>query len=108
MTKEITHFQSLEKEYIANFELGKTTSSFDLETVVDKEYKTSHITKELIDNTIEKFIGEIDQVPPLFSAKYIDGKRAYKSARRGDDIELPSSRVSIREIAVEKISISRN
>jgi tRNA pseudouridine55 synthase len=105
LTKEITHFQSLEKEYIANFELGKTTSSFDLETVVDKEYKTSHITKELIDNTIEKFIGEIDQVPPLFSAKYIDGKRAYKSARRGDDIELPSSRVSIREIAVEKFDL---
>ncbi|MGF1584715.1 MAG: tRNA pseudouridine(55) synthase TruB [Bacteroidales bacterium] len=105
MTKEINHFQSLEKEYIANLELGKTTSSFDLETVVDKEYKTSHITQELIDNTIKKFIGEIDQVPPLFSAKYIDGKRAYKSARRGDDIELPSSRVNIREIKVEKFDL---
>jgi tRNA pseudouridine55 synthase len=105
MTKEITHFQLLEKEYIAKFELGKTTSSFDLETVVDKEYKTSHITKELIDITIEKFIGEIDQVPPLFSAKYIDGKRAYKSARRGDDVELPSSRVNIREIIVEKFDL---
>lgn len=105
MTKEINHFQSLEKEYIANFELGKTTSSFDLETVVDKEYKTSHITQELIDNTIKKFIGEIDQVPPLFSAKYIDGKRAYKSARRGDDVELPSSPVNIREITVEKFDL---
>jgi tRNA pseudouridine55 synthase len=105
MTKEINHFQSLEKEYIANFELGKTTSSFDLETAVDKEYKTSHITQELIDNTIKKFIGEIDQVPPLFSAKYIDGKRAYKSARRGDDVELPSSRVNIREIKVEKFDL---
>jgi tRNA pseudouridine55 synthase len=105
LTKEITHFQSLEKEYIANFELGKTTSSFDLETVVDKEFETSHITKELIDKTLEKFIGEIDQVPPLFSAKYIDGKRAYKSARRGDDVELPSSRVSIRKITVEKFDL---
>jgi tRNA pseudouridine55 synthase len=105
LTKEITRFQSLEKEYIANFELGKTTSSFDLETVIDKEYKTSHITKDLIDKTIEKFIGEIDQVPPLFSAKYIDGKRAYKSARRGEDAELPSSRVSIREIVVEKFDL---
>ncbi len=105
MTKEIHHFQSLEKEYIAEFELGKTTPSFDLETKVDKEYETAHITMELIEKTLKKFIGEIDQVPPLFSAKFINGKRAYTRARKGDDIELPASRVSIREINIERFEL---
>ncbi len=102
MTKEIHHFQSLEKEYIATFVLGKTTPSFDLETEVDKEYETSHITTEIIERSLKKFTGEINQVPPLFSAKFINGKRAYKMARRGDDIELPASPVNVREMTIEK------
>lgn len=105
MTKEIHHFQALEKEYIATFVLGKTTPSFDLETAVDKEFETSHITGELIETTLKKFTGEIDQVPPLFSAKFIDGKRAYKRARKGDDIELPAARVTIREMIVERFEL---
>jgi tRNA pseudouridine55 synthase len=105
MTKNIHHFQSLEKEYIATFELGKTTPSFDLETPVDKEYETGHITEEMVARALEKFTGEFDQIPPLFSAKFIDGRRAYKSARKGADIELPSSRVSIREIKIERFQL---
>lgn len=105
MTKEIHHFQALEKEYIATFVLGKTTPSFDLETPVDKEFETSHITGELIERTLEKFTGEIDQIPPLFSAKFIDGKRAYKRARKGDDIELPAARVTIREMNVDRFEL---
>jgi tRNA pseudouridine55 synthase len=105
MTKEIRHFQELEKEYIATFMLGKTTPSFDLETLVDKEYDTAHITTGLIEKTLEKFTGEIDQIPPLFSAKFIDGKRAYKRARKGDDIELPASLVSIREIIIKRFEL---
>ena len=105
MTKEIHHFQSLEKEYIATFELGKTTPSFDLETSVDKEYETTHITRELIEKALKKFTGDIDQVPPLYSAKFIDGNRAYKHARRGDDLELPASRISIKEINIEKFEL---
>jgi tRNA pseudouridine55 synthase len=105
MTKEIHHFQSLEKEYIATFELGKTTPSFDLETDIDKEYPTAHITRELIVRSLEKFTGEIDQIPPLFSAKFIDGKRAYKHARRGDDLELPASRVTIRKIEIQRLNL---
>ena len=105
MTKEIQHFQELEKEYIATFEFGRTTPSFDLETGFDNEYETSHITRNLIEKTLKKFRGEIDQVPPLFSAKFIDGKRAYKRARKGDDIELPASRVNIREIVIEKFDL---
>ncbi len=105
MTKEIHHFQALEKEYIATFVLGKTTPSFDLETQVDKEFETSHITGELIERTLKKFTGEIDQIPPLFSAKFIDGKRAYKRARKGDDIELPAARVTIREMVIERFEL---
>ena len=105
MTKEIHHYQSLEKEYIATFELGKTTPSFDLETEVDYVYDTSHITSELIERSLEKFTGEIDQIPPLFSAKFIDGKRAYKHARKGDDIQLPASRVNIRKIDLVKFDL---
>ncbi len=105
MTRQISHFQMLEKEYIADFVLGKTTPSYDLETEVDKEYKTEHITKKLVENALEKFKGEFDQVPPLFSAKFIDGKRAYKRARRGDDIELPATPVSIRELEIEHFEL---
>lgn len=105
MTKEIHHFQELEKEYIATFMLGKTTPSFDLETLVDKEYDTEHINIGLVEKALEKFTGEIDQIPPLFSAKFIDGKRAYKRARKGDDIELPASRVSIREIVIKRFEL---
>lgn len=105
MTKEIHHFQSLEKEYIARFMLGKTTPSFDLETEVDKEYETKHITRELVERTLQNFTGEIEQIPPLFSAKFIDGKRAYKHARQGDDIELPASRVNISKIAIESFQL---
>ena len=105
MTKEIHRFQELEKEYIATFMLGKTTPSFDLETLVDKEYDTEHINIGLVEKALEKFTGEIDQIPPLFSAKFIDGKRAYKRARKGDDIELPASRVSIREIVIKRFEL---
>ncbi len=105
MTKEIHRFQELEKEYIATFMLGKTTPSFDLETSVDKEYDTEHINIGLVEKALEKFTGEIDQIPPLFSAKFIDGKRAYKRARKGDDIELPASRVSIREIVIKRFEL---
>ena len=105
MTREISTFQALEKEYVAEFMLGRTTPSFELETEIDGEYETAHITRELVEKALEKFRGEFDQVPPLFSAKFIDGKRAYKRARRGDDIELPAARVSIRELEIEHFEL---
>ncbi len=105
MTKEIHSFQELEKEYIATLILGKTTPSYDLETSVDREYDTAHITTGLIEKSLEKFTGEIEQIPPLFSAKFIDGRRAYKIARKGDNIELPASRVSIREIVIKRFEL---
>jgi tRNA pseudouridine55 synthase len=105
MTKEIQYFQSLEKEYIAVFELGKTTPSFDLETEIDREYETAHITPALIEETLEKFTGDIDQVPPLYSAKYINGKRAYTHARKGNELQLPASRVNISRIEIVRFDL---
>jgi len=97
-TKQINSFQDQEKEYIAGILLGKTTPSFDLETDFDNEYPTNHITKEGIDKVLETFLGESDQIPPIFSAKFIDGKRAYEYARKGQEVEMKPSRISIHEI----------
>jgi len=95
MTKQITDFQDLEKEYVAMLKIGDTTPSFDMESEVDKTFPTEHITKEGVLEVLKSFIGEIDQIPPLFSAKYINGTRAYEYARRGSDVELKAQKVNI-------------
>ena len=87
-TKLIEELQKHTKEYIADIKLGATTPSFDLETEIDFEYPTQHITKELIEDVLKSFIGTIEQVPPVFSAVKVDGKRAYEYARKNEDIEL--------------------
>jgi tRNA pseudouridine55 synthase len=97
-TKQINTFQDQDKEYIAGLLLGKTTPSFDLEKEFDKEYPTGHITKEGIEDVLKTFLGESDQVPPVFSAKYIDGKRAYEMARKGNMVEMKPCRINITEI----------
>ena len=99
-TKQIDSFQNQEKEYIAGILLGKTTPSFDLEKDFDKEYPTEHINKELIESTLISFLGESDQIPPIFSAKFIDGKRAYEFARKGKEVEMKPCRISINEITL--------
>jgi len=98
MTKQITSFQDLEKEYVAVIKLGETTPSFDLESLVDGTFPTQHITENKLKSVLENFIGEIDQVPPLFSAKYINGTRAYEYARKGSDLELKAQKVKINSI----------
>lgn len=97
-TKKITGFLPMEKEYIATICLGKSTPSFDLETEPDQTYPTEHITRELILKTLQQFKGEIKQVPPIFSAKKLNGKRAYDYARKGKKFELRPNFVFIREI----------
>jgi len=87
-TKQSSALMSENKEYVATLKLGETTPSFDLETEPDAQYPTNHITAELINRTISDMIGKQEQTPPLFSAKYINGKRAYKYARKGVDVEL--------------------
>ena len=97
-TKRLEEFNNLEKEYIATFHLGETTPSFDLETEVDERYPTAHITVEMIKIALQGFLGEQLQEPPLFSAKFIDGKRAYEFARKGVERKLEPSRIFIHEI----------
>ncbi|HAZ03413.1 MAG: tRNA pseudouridine(55) synthase TruB [Bacteroidetes bacterium GWF2_42_66] len=103
-TKQIESLQAEEKEYIATLKLGATTPSFDLETEEEATYETSHITRELVLEALQKFEGKTDQVPPIFSAVKIDGKRAYKHARKGEDVELKSRPIFIREIELQKFS----
>jgi tRNA pseudouridine55 synthase len=101
-TKRIEEFMGLEKEYLATIKLGSTTPSFDLETGIDAEYPYSHITLGMIETVVkEKFIGEIDQIPPVFSAIKIKGQRAYDMARKGKDVEIESRKVTIYNIDIE-------
>ncbi len=97
-TKEIDNFQYQTKEYVAELALGATTPSFDLETEVDATYPTEHITRELVEETLKQFLGEIQQVPPAFSAVKINGKRAYEYARKGQEVEIKPKTLVIDEI----------
>ena len=99
-TKLIDQLQYDVKEYIATLQLGATTPSYDLEKAIDATYPTAHITRELIDRTIPLFLGEQWQVPPMFSAVQINGKRAYELARKGQEVELKPKLLVIDEIEV--------
>lgn len=103
-TKLIEQLQSGVKEYIATIALGATTPSYDLETEIDARYPTGHITRELVEEILTKFTGRIEQVPPAFSACKIDGKRAYKMARKGDAVELKPKILVIDEIELLEYS----
>lgn len=94
-TKQIDELQAGTKEYVATMKLGATTPSFDMETEEDATYPTSHITRELVEQTLRQFTGTIEQVPPSFSAVKIDGKPAYKSARKGTDVEIKAKTLVI-------------
>ena len=97
-TKQIETLQAGTKEYIAKIKLGATTPSFDMETAEDAQYPTEHITKESVEETLSLFVGEIQQVPPVYSAVKVDGKRAFKYARSGTEVELKPKTLVIDEI----------
>ena len=97
-TKQIEQLQSHTKEYTATLQLGATTPSHDMEHEVDNTYPTAHITKELILQTLPQFVGDIMQVPPVFSACMVDGHRAYKMARKGQEVKLAAKPVRIDEL----------
>jgi tRNA pseudouridine55 synthase len=101
-TKRIEELQYGVKEYIATLQLGATTPSFDLEHPIDQTYPTEHITRELVEETIKRFVGEIWQVPPVYSAVKIDGKRAFDYARKGQEVEIKPKLLVIDEIEVLK------
>lgn len=104
-TKKITEIQAQEKEYTGTIFLGATTPSYDLETAIDATFPTEHITETLILETTKKFIGEIDQKPPVFSAIKKDGKRLYEHARAGEDVEIKARKTTIYEFEITRIAL---
>ncbi|MDR2118953.1 MAG: tRNA pseudouridine(55) synthase TruB [Tannerellaceae bacterium] len=97
-TKRIDEFQYQTKEYVATIKLGETTPSFDLEEEVDGVYPTEHITREDVEKVLQSFVGTIQQIPPVFSAVKINGKRAYKFARKGKTVELKPKTLQIEAV----------
>lgn len=97
-TKEIEQLQTHTKEYTATLQLGATTASYDLEHTVNHTYPTRHITRQLIEETLSQFVGDIQQVPPTYSAVKVNGDRAYALRRAGEDVTLKPKNVRIDEI----------
>ncbi|MCB0461323.1 MAG: tRNA pseudouridine(55) synthase TruB [Flavobacteriaceae bacterium] len=102
MTKQIDTFQGQEKEYTGTFVIGSTTPSYDLETEINETFSTQHINKELVFETTKQFIGEIEQLPPVFSAIKKDGKRLYEFARAGEHVEIKSRKINISEFEITR------
>ena len=99
-TKMVNALQVEEKEYVAELELGATTPSHDMEHPIDKRYPTEHITREMIDEALLSLTGERLQAPPIYSAKKVEGVRAYEFARAGEEVELKKALINIYEIEV--------
>lgn len=97
-TKRIEEFQYQTKEYIATLELGATTPSFDMEKEIDQTYDYAHVTKEKVEECLTHFVGTIEQIPPVFSACKVQGRRAYEMARTGEEVQLKAKTLVIDEI----------
>jgi tRNA pseudouridine55 synthase len=104
-TRKIDDFRDLDKEYVATIHLGETTPSFDLETETDNRYPTDHITEEMVKDVLAGFLGEQKQLPPMYSAKLISGKRAYEFARKGIEKKLDPVTVFFKEIELLSFEI---
>ena len=104
-TKKISEFQSQVKEYTGTITLGATTPSYDLETEIDQTFPIDHISEEMIKKTTSKFIGLIQQIPPVFSALKKDGKRLYEYAREGQEVEIKSREIEITEFEITEIKL---
>ncbi|MBQ7212870.1 MAG: tRNA pseudouridine(55) synthase TruB [Muribaculaceae bacterium] len=103
-TRMIESLQAGVKEYVATIAIGATTPSFDLETAIDATYPTDHITREGVEQALAKFVGTIEQVPPAFSACKVDGRRAYKMARKGKEVEIKPKTLVIDELDLLQFS----
>ena len=99
-TKMVNELQAEEKEYVADIELGATTPSYDLEHPIDKYYPTDHITREKIEQALRDLSGERLQAPPIYSAKKVEGVRAYEFARAGEEVELKKALINIYEMEI--------
>ncbi|RRC97879.1 tRNA pseudouridine(55) synthase TruB [Prevotella sp. OH937_COT-195] len=101
-TKRIEELQKHTKEYVATLQLGATTASYDMEHPVDATYPTEHINRRLLEETLQQFVGDIEQVPPAYSACNVNGKRAYSLMRKGHEVELKAKVVRIDEIELQR------
>lgn len=104
-TKKITEIQGQPKEYTGTITVGATTPSYDLETAIDATYPIEHINEALIQETVQQFLGEIDQKPPVFSAIKKDGVRLYEHARAGAEVEITSRKTTIYEFEITKFDL---
>jgi len=104
-TKKIEEIQLHEKEYVATLKIGATTPSFDRETEEDASFDYKHITRELLEETLQHFQGETDQVPPVFSAVKVKGKRAFDYARKGEEVKLRPKKITIHNITIEEFDL---
>lgn len=106
-TKKIDEYQGQIKEYTGEITLGATTPSYDLETEVDEIFPVGHITEDLIHKTVQQFVGEIEQVPPMFSAIKMAGVRLYDLARQGKTREIKSRKITIETFEITNISLPK-
>lgn len=104
-TKQIETYQAQEKEYTGTFTIGATTPSYDLETEVENIKDFSHLKQEDLLNASESLTGKIDQIPPIFSAIKVEGKRAYKGARSGEDVKLKSRQVEVKVFELTEVNL---
>jgi len=104
-TKKLTDFQGLDKTYTGTLQLGKTTPSYDAETEANATFPTEHITDELLHEKTKQFTGDIEQIPPMYSAIKVDGKRLYKAARRGEVVERKPRNVRIDTFDLTRIEL---
>ncbi|MBU3680388.1 MAG: tRNA pseudouridine(55) synthase TruB [Flavobacterium sp.] len=104
-TKQITEIQAQAKEYTGTFYIGATTPSYDLETEIDAHFDIDHIGEQTIEEARLQFLGEIDQIPPVFSAIKKDGKRLYEHARAGETVEIASRKTTIYEFEITRIAL---
>jgi len=104
-TKKLTDFQGLDKTYTGTLHLGKTTPSYDAETEPDYHYPIDHITNELLEENTAQFTGDIEQIPPMYSAIKVDGQRLYKAARKGKMIERKPRNVHIHNFELTRIEL---
>lgn len=106
MTKQIDSFMGLPKAYTGIIKLGETTPSYDAETEVNERFAIDHITPSVLEAARQQFLGEIDQMPPMFSAIKKDGKPLYESARKGETVEVQTRRISIYQFDIQQITPS--
>lgn len=106
-TKRIEEFQGQTKEYTATLQLGATTASYDMEHEVNASFPTEHITRELINDTLSQFIGDIEQIPPTYSAVKVNGDRAYELRRAGEEVKLKPKHIHIDEIEVVEFDVEK-